>query len=156
MKVAAQITFYLTTFVSLFLIGILFDFAFFQAGLRWDHLKGHLPMPPLGSFFARNHQLPVYLALLPWLTFVGAPLLARTSDYWEFRSFVLRSMAFVASELLLLFFLGLALASLLTPDFPGLDSTYFSLPELIMKIAFWLLVGLIGFLAIHRLNQLQK
>lgn len=47
-----------------------------------------------------HHDLPLLLVMLPWLGFIGAPFLTRTSarEFWNVDLFVLRFLALVMGE----------------------------------------------------------
>ena len=151
----AQIIFYVSSFAVVFVLGNLFDIAFWQAGIHAEHVLDGKPLPAISEFFISHHHLPAHLALLPWLGLIGTPLLtpSATKDYWDSHSFSLRYLAFLSAELLLFIVLLFALALPFFPYYVANPSPQQSAIELIFRLIFWFSTALIGLVAIRRTCQ---
>ena len=157
MKKVPQIIFYSASFFAVFLIGNLFDEAFWQTHLRVESLLGGKPLPAISQFFITRHHLPGHLMMFPWLALIGGPFLTRNAakNYWDLQAFILRYLAFLSCELILFLVLKtdltLPFISRYLIDEPPPNST----AEIVVRLVFWSAVLAIIFAAIYRSRQLR-
>lgn len=153
MKILPQAIVYLSSLMIFLILGSLFDIAFLQAGIHFRHLHGEMPLPNITRFFVENHNLPVHLVLLPWLGFVGGPLLSfsATKDYWDTSFFIMRFLAFFTCELLFILILLFALLLPFIPYYGVLEPFRQSPTELAIRVIFWCGIAIISILGIRRI-----
>lgn len=158
MRIISQVFIYFVTWVIVLILGNFFDDGFFQAGIHAKKIMGDKPLPILFQFFVEHHHLPGHLALLPWLGFVGAPLLALSTakQYWDVPLFTLRFLAFFSCEFLLFLVLIFAILMPFIPYYGLLQNFEESATELAVRLMFW--GGLIGvlILGVGRLLQIRR
>lgn len=158
MKAASQVIIDLTSFMVAFVLGSVFDTAFWQAGFHAKKLLGGKPLPTGTEFFIKHHHLPAYLALFPWLWLVGAPVftLHATRHYWDGPSFVLRFLAFISCEVLLVLMWLLFLFPPFVTYYGVLQSNEQSIPGLVARLLFWLVVLTILIFGLCRTHQIRR
>ncbi|MEO8352051.1 MAG: hypothetical protein ABI680_09985, partial [Chthoniobacteraceae bacterium] len=146
---------YFASLALVFLLGSALNFASGQAPYYYESHFGETQLPALTAFLAKHHDLPLLLALLPWLGFVGTPFLTRsaTEEYWKVDIFILRFLAFALCEMALFLFVTGALMLRFVVLYAMLDDGGGPL-ELILRLFFWGGVGLVIALAIKRMRQI--
>jgi hypothetical protein len=149
---------YLSAFAIVWILGNLLDTAFWQARFHADHILAGKPLPAITKFFIDHHHLPPHLVLFPWIGFVGAPLLTRATSrsYWDLRSFALRFLAFLSSELLLFLVFLFALFIPFVPYYGVLEPFRQSTIELWVRIIFWCSLAATVALFLFRIIQVRN
>jgi hypothetical protein len=111
MRFSIHILFGLLSFVAVFSIGLFFSLQFWQAGIHFEENFSGKPLPKITKVFVSNLWFSNLLLSLPWFALVGIPLAAPTEDtgFRSQASFVMRYLAFLSIEALLVFFLIVAL-----------------------------------------------
>lgn len=152
-----HIIFYSASFFAVFLIGNLFDEAFWQTHFRVEQLLGGKPLPAISQFLITRHHLPGHLMMLPWLALVGGPFLTRNAakNYWDLQPFIFRYLAFLSCELILFLALKTALTLPFISRFEIEESPPNSTAETVVRLIFWSAVFAIFFAAIYRSRQLR-
>jgi len=157
MRALYQIVCYtFTLFIALF-VGSVFDEAFEQAYFWAKHVLGNRPLPMITDILIRHHDMPFYVILLPWLLFVGAPLLSlRTAEkYWDSTDFFLRFITFSVIETLAFLIFLFAVANPFIPQWVGMESLQEGKVEFTLHFLFWIVSCLVLLGVLIRIIQLR-
>ena len=120
MHKTCQIICYVFSWFAVRFLGGLFDTAFGKISLLKQQVWGGMPLPVITEFFGAHRHLAAPLLLLPWLAFVGLPLVSSpaTRDYWQPTGFFLRLAALLSAEGCLLLLYVFAVTSALPGSNP--------------------------------------
>ncbi len=150
MAAALQIITVVATLALAIFLGTIFTDGFFQASIHAQELRGDMPLPYASSILFQNYRALIYVMILPWIAFVGTPVLSRTKGLPENDLFLLRFAAFVAVELLLtvlfLFFLLLPFI----PYYALMDMRPNTRLECIATFGFWIILAIMLTLIFYR------
>ena len=150
MAATLQIIALVATLLLALLLGMIFDAGYFQATIIAEEKLGDVPLPLLTTVLSDNHRALGYVMFLPWLALVGAPLVSRSTDYFDSSFFLLRFAAFVAIESLLSLFFVLFLLLPFIPYYMLSDMRPHTIVETLFAVTFWLCLAAIVILVVRR------
>ncbi len=158
MSKALQVAAYTISLLLILFIGNIFDVSFWQAGIHYQALHPPTRVPMLSAFWIQNHGITTYVLALPWIGFVGLPLLfPHRMTFWDSNLFSLRFSVFILCEFLII---SVMLFALFRPlwiyhYYGVLDQSGPTSVELFVGWLFWILVSLpiLGFVFRGRLKK---
>jgi hypothetical protein len=109
MRVFAQITCLVLSFLAVFFLSILFEMTIGYSIVQYREMLGNKPVPPITQSVISNPHLSGHLFILPWIGMIGA-LAIRKKRFLDPVPFVIHYLAFLTIEAFLTLVYCVALA----------------------------------------------